>query len=199
MWEMALAMSLIIKFGVHDTFLSDPPAATELYEATGRYVRVWGMLESNFNATLLALLHHPEVREIWNEERERGGPISFKKRIALWRRLVKAPTFASIKENALDFARILGDANIDRNDLLHKGWQDFVDSEKLSFEATSWRFEDGRIRSQVRIFELNEIKDMTKRANALIGYLATITVSVVAAYPQPPDTPRSPTISPGAN
>lgn len=183
-----------------DPFLNDPLNAGELYEAVGRYIRVWSHLEEHFNSNLIVMLGHRAVAPLRNELKlDEDGPVSFKRKLKHWRRLwSNIPEFARFKTGALQFADQIGDANKDRNTLLHNAWQEFTNHDTLTVKSASWALRSGKLITATTSFGVADVRNMMQTADALNTRLLMFTFVLAktsrpieaAGTPPPPETPR---------
>jgi hypothetical protein len=195
---MARSIQVTLK---SDPFIDDPPRAGELYEAVGRYIRVWSHLEDHFSSVLISMLHHRMVVPLMDQLKlDKEGPVSFKRKLKLWRRLwCNVPAFVKFSDAALEFATAIGNANDDRNTLLHNAWQEFTDENALAVRSSSWLLRERKLTTRRVSFNLAQVQEMMADADALNTRLLSFMFLVIktgqpllpseAVKPYPPKQP----------
>lgn len=172
-----------------DPFAKEPANASEFYLAVGRYLAVWGNLESHFNSALLILINAPGAKALITHPRQ-SAPVSFTDKSRAWRRVVShLPTAAPFKAAALNFVTDFMAATRDRSTLIHSGWEKFVPGEVPTMKLSSLRWNNGVTQLYTATVSVENLKTMLDTASRLNKQLAQITLRFDALTP--PHKPSS--------
>ena len=148
-------------------FMGDPEGADRFYAAAGRFLRLWGRLETQLDFMLGVIASLPEWQAPpkWPVE---GVPASMRLKADMWRIAFKGmPPLAPQRDTALRFMSDMMDTNQDRAVIVHSIWESFTSPEPLTVKMVSRRRKGRTIFVDTRFVTLDQIEKVITDADSL--------------------------------
>lgn len=125
-----------ITFALRSTaFEEDPQGADAYYAEIGKIVCIWGRFEQQFTMAVRIIFSLREAEPIKND-----FPVPFSSKLKFWRKAFRQlPSLAEQKEYALRFADDAMEAALDRHDIMHSNWGEFISTDPLTVKAVNMR------------------------------------------------------------
>ncbi|WP_141701247.1 hypothetical protein [Methyloceanibacter methanicus] len=167
-------------------FGTEPPDAPEFYELFGRCAVLWGRLDSTLEYVLVELAALPSAADI----RPREIPVSFKRKIKLWRKLYQTlPEVSGRQSRALKFADDAVALSQKRNPLIHA----VIGFSGSDTAASGIHYKQDGPRTLYRRFkvEKKDLETLLIETNNLLQRLAPFTLHAWSQGFQPETQPPS--------
>ena len=152
-------------------FMGDPEGADTFYAAAGRFLRLWGRLETHLDFWLSVIANLPEWQAPpkWPVE---GVPAAMKRKAEMWRLAFRGmPPLAPQRDTALWFISDMMDTNQDRAVIVHSIWESFTASDPLTVKMVRRRRKGRTVVTETGFITLAQIEQATFEADRLNTHL----------------------------
>ena len=148
-------------------FMHDPDGADRFYAAVGRFLRLWGRLETQLDFMLGVIAGLPEWRAPPKGPVE-GVPAAMKRKAEMWRLAFKSMApLAPKRDAALRVMSEMMDTNQDRAIIVHSIWEGFTASDPLTVKMVRRRRKGRTIFVDTRFVTLDQIEKVITDADSL--------------------------------